>query len=151
MDKTTAYAKACRFCAYQERTQAEVRQKLIALELWEDAVEELIAKLISENFINEERFAKAYASGKFRNLQWGKVKIKLGLKQHGLSPYCIKKGLAEIEDEDYQKTLFRLIEKKAPLIKEKNKLVKKQKLINYLLGKGYEADIVIDAVKKCIE
>ncbi|MFN0049814.1 MAG: regulatory protein RecX [Cytophagales bacterium] len=148
MDKKTAFAKASRYCAYQERTQAEVRNKLRELELWDEAIEEVIVELIQENFINEERFAKAYASGKFRNLKWGKIKIKQGLKQHGLSDYCIKKGLAEIAGDDYEKTITKLIEKKLPAMKEKNSSIRNQKMIKFLMGKGFEADIVIDLIKK---
>lgn len=147
MDKITALAKAHHFCAYQERTQAEVRGKLQALELWDDAIEELIAQLITEGFINEERFAKAYASGKFRNLKWGKIKIKQGLKVHGLSDYCIKKGLAEIDDDHYAQTILKLIEKKMPTIKEKSLALKQQKMIKYLVGKGYEVGLAVEILK----
>ncbi len=148
MDKSTALLKASRYCAYQERTQQQVRQKLYELEMWPDAVEEIISKLITENFINEERFAKAYASGKFRHLKWGRIKVKQGLKQHGLSEYCIKKGLAEIDGEEYEATILKLIERKLPTFKDKNPLLKQQKMLRFLMGKGFEADIVLALLKK---
>ena len=144
MNKEQAYLKVCHFCVYQERTHRQVRQKLTELELWEDAIEEMIVKLCSENFLNEERFAKSYASGKFRQLKWGRIKIKLGLKSEGLSEYCIKKGMAEINGEDYIKTLKKLIEQKKNTIKETNIITKKLKIINFLIGKGYEKDICFD-------
>jgi len=147
VDKNTALTKAYRYCAYQERTQAEVRNKLQELELYDDAVEEIIVQLIQEGFVNEERFAKAYASGKFRNLKWGKIKIKQGLKQHGLSEYCIKKGLAEIDGNEYEKTISKLIEKKMPTFKEKIVAISQQKMIKFLIGKGFEADIAVEMVK----
>lgn len=137
--------KACHFCAYQERTQQQVRQKLIELELWDEAIEELIAKLIKENFINEERYAKAFASGKFRQLKWGRLKIKIELKRDGLSEYCIKKGLAEIDENEYLSTIKKLILQKQKSLKEKNELIKKMKIVHYLQGKGFEKDICYQA------
>lgn len=148
MDKNTALSKAYRYCAYQERTQAEVRNKLQELELYDDAIEKIIVQLIQEGFVNEERFAKAYASGKFRNLKWGKIKIKQGLKQHGLSEYCIKKGLTEIDGDEYEKTILKLIEKKMPTFKDKNEAISQQKMIKFLIGKGFEADIAVEKVKR---
>lgn len=148
MNSIEAFSKACRYCAYQERTQQQVREKLSEWGLWDDAIEETIAKLIKENFINEERFAKAYASGKFRQLKWGRLKIKQGLKQHGLTDYCIKKGMAEIEDEAYVNTIEKLIHQKISTLKsEKSLLKRKQKLVAFLVSKGFERDIIFDLIK----
>ena len=94
-----ALIKAESYCAYQERCQQEVRDKLYSWGLHEVQVENVIADLIASNFINEERFAKAYAGGKFRIKKWGRVKISIELKRRKISTYCIKKGLAEIEEE----------------------------------------------------
>ncbi|MBX9850602.1 MAG: RecX family transcriptional regulator [Cytophagaceae bacterium] len=140
------YLKASSFCAYQERTQQEVRDKLYGQKVDKDVAEEVISKLIEDNFINEERFAVTYAGGKFRMKKWGRVKIKEALKQKGLSVYCIKKGMEEIEEEDYLKTLDVLLSKKNSLEKEKNIFKKKDKLSKYLLQKGYEADLVWKAI-----
>ena len=96
-----ALIKAESYCAYQERCQQEVRDKLYSWGLHEVQVENVIAELIASNFINEERFAKAYAGGKFRIKKWGRVKISIELKRRKISTYCIKKGLAEIEEEEY--------------------------------------------------
>ncbi|MDX2189111.1 MAG: RecX family transcriptional regulator [Bacteroidota bacterium] len=139
-----AFPKICRFCAYQERTQQQVRDKLYELGLNGDDVENIISTLITENFINEERFAKSYASGKFRNNHWGRIKIKQGLKAEKISEYCIKKGLLEISNEDYSQTLRKLISKKSKEFSDKNPLIKKHKVANYLIGKGYEQDLVWD-------
>lgn len=145
-----AYLKATRFCAYQERTQQEVREKLRDLGIYGDQAEEIITQLILDNFINEERFAQAFAGGKFRIKKWGRVKIEYALKQKGLSAYCIKKGMAEIEDEDYEHTLTQLIEKKFPLIQESNIALRKQKLAQYLIGKGYESDLIWAKIKQLL-
>src|ERR1700742_4248902 len=95
-----ALVKAEAWCAYQERCQQEVRDKLYSWGLHNAEVEPVIAELISKNFLNEERFAKAFAGGKFRIKKWGRVNIRLELKRRKLSEYCIKKGLAEIDEDD---------------------------------------------------
>jgi regulatory protein len=88
-----ALIKAQMSCAYQERCQQEIRDKLYEWGLHSNEVENIIADLISTNFLNEERFAKAFAGGKFRIKKWGKVKIKIELKKRKISDYCIRKGL----------------------------------------------------------
>ena len=137
-----AKLKAARFCAYRERTQQEVRDKLYQYGLHEEQVEELISDLITEGFINEERFAKAYAGGKFRLKKWGKLKIQRGLEQHGLTTYCISKGLESLEHDDYEATLSSLTEQKWQRLQEPDVFVKKHKTATYLIGKGYEPELV---------
>ena len=107
-DPHQGYLKARGYCAYQERSQQEVRSKLYEWGLWKEVVEEVIVKLINDNFLNEERFALAYAGGKFRIKKWGKIKIQQGLKLKGVSEYCIKKAFASIDYDDY----LNLIQKK---------------------------------------
>lgn len=143
-----ARIKGAAFCAYQERTQQQVREKLYSLGLKTVAVEEVIAYLITENYINEERFAKAFAGGKFRIKNWGRNKIKQALKQHGLSVYCIKKGLEEIGDEAYLEAIRALADKKSSHIQEKDTFKKAYKIAAYLIGKGFEADLVWDVLNK---
>ncbi len=137
-----ALVKAESWCAYQERCQQEVRDKLYSWGLHEQDVENLIAELISRNFLNEERFAKAFAGGKFRIKKWGRVKIRMELKRKKVSEYCIKKGLAEIDGDDYLKTLRKVAEAKMKLTKEKNELKKKYKVMGYLLSRGFENDLI---------
>jgi len=133
--------KAGNFCAYQERTQQEVRDKLYKLGLHRDEVEEVLTELITENFVNEERFAKAFASGKFRQKKWGKRKIIYALNQKKISSYCIEQALKEIPDEEYEITLIRLIERKTHEISG-NEYFVKNKIAQYLIGKGYETEKV---------
>jgi regulatory protein len=135
------------WCAYQERCQQEARDKLYDYGLKTDDVENIIAQLVNENFINEERFAIAFAGGKFRIKKWGKVKIKQELKAKRVSDYCIKKGLAVIDSTDYINTLKKVLALQAKSITEKNFLKKKQKLIRHALGKGYEQDLIFDILK----
>ena len=138
-----AFRKIKHYCAYQERAHAEVKQKLYGYGLYKNEVEELLSQLIEENYLNEERFAIAFAGGKFRIKQWGKTKIKYELAQKQVSAYCIKKALASILDEDYEKTLAKLAAEKLQTLQgETNIFKKKSKLQNYLVGKGYEFGVV---------
>ena len=137
-----AIKKAYRYCAYQERSQQEVRDKLYELGLHKMDVELSISQLITEGFINEERFAIAYAGGKFRMKQWGKIKIKLALQQKRISEYCIKKALKEINPREYQKTLEKEIASYSKKISEKNPLKKNYKIAQHLISKGFEGDLV---------
>ena len=141
-----ALIKAESYCAYQERCQQEVRDKLYSWGLHDVQVENVIAELIASNFINEERFAKAYAGGKFRIKKWGRVKISIELKRRKISAYCIKKGLAEIEEEEYIKTLQKVAEVKIKAMKERDSKKKKYKVMNYLLSRGFENDLVVEVV-----
>jgi len=145
--KQQGQSKAEHFCAYQERCQQEVRDKLYNWGLYPNEVEEIIADLISANFLNEERFAMAYVSGKFNIKGWGKVKIKQGLKQKRISPRLINDALKTINTDSYTEKLFYLIEKKAISLQEKDPFKRKAKLAQYALGKGYESDLIFDLLK----
>jgi regulatory protein len=110
-------------------------------------IEEIISVLITENYLNEERFAIHYAGGKFRMKQWGKIKIKQSLKFKQVSDYCIKKALKEIDLKEYEKTFQKLAGQKLKTLKsEKNIFIKKRKLQDFLLQKGFENDLVKEAV-----
>ena len=111
-------------------------------------MEEIISKLIEDNYLNEERFAIHFAGGKFRIKQWGRVKIKYELKKKQVSEYCIRKALSAINDKDYIHTLERLAEIKIKTLqKEKNIFIKKRKLQDHLRMKGYENDLVNEQLK----
>lgn len=146
-DPKQALAKAEHYCAYQERAQQEVRDKLYEWGLWPDAVEATISELISDGFLNEERFAKAYTLGKFRQKGWGRIKIKQGLKLKRVPDVLIKKALAQIEADAYTDTLTDLLTKKAKTITEKDSYKRRYKLQQYALGRGYESDIILDVLK----
>jgi len=118
-----ALQKLKHYCGYQERSHAEVKHKLYSLGLFEKEAEELISRLIEEEYLNEERFAIAYASGKSRNNGWGRIKIRHGLEQKGISKYCIQKALQSLQSE-------------------KNIFVKKNKWQQFLLQRGFEQSII---------
>lgn len=142
-----ALEKMKNWCAYQERSQFEVRNKLVEYGIFNEEAENIISQLIQENFLNEERFALAFARGKFRIKRWGRIKIKLELKQHKVSEYCISKALKQIDDNEYFATLEKIIEKKTKEVKESNKIKKQYKIIKYAMSRGYEQDIIMDAIK----
>lgn len=138
-----AERKIKHYCGYQERSHAEVKEKLYSFGLRKAEVEQLISQMIEENYLNEERYAVAFAGGHFRMKQWGKTKIKYELKQKGVSEYSIKKALKEIDEDDYEKTFRSLADAKLKtLTSEQNIFTKKKKLQNYLVGKGYEFDLI---------
>ena len=139
--------KIKQYCAYQERCHSEVRDKLYSFGLHQDEVEEIIYTLITENYLNEERFAILYAGSKFRMKQWGKSKIKQSLKLKQISDYCIKKALKEIDEADYKKTFQKLADQKLKTLKgERNIFIKKRKLQDFLLQKGFENDLIREAL-----
>jgi len=138
------------FCAYQERCHKEVEQKLYDLKMIPEAKEKIILHLMQYNFLNEERFSKAFVRGKFSVKKWGRIKIISELKFKNISPYNIKTALKEIDSEVYYNTLTRLAEKKIPLIKEVNLFKKRNKLSTFLISKGYESSLVFEVVKKLI-
>jgi regulatory protein len=146
-DEKLALTKAEHYCAYQDRSQQEVRDKLYEWGLWTDAVENIISTLVTGNYLNEERFAKAYVRGKFRQKAWGRVKIKQGLKLKKVSDPLIKKALLTIDPDEYIATLHKVLAKKAPLIKEKMEYKRKYKLQQYAIGRGFEADLIADVLK----
>jgi regulatory protein len=136
------------FCAYQERCHSEVRSKLLELSFRGNELEEAISELISEGYLNEERFAKSYTGGKFRILKWGRKKIIQQLKLKKVSDYCIRKGLQEIDETRYYETLQALAgQKLKELQKEKSERIRNQKTIRYLLQKGYENDLILDVLQ----
>lgn len=140
--KEQALQKLKHYCAYQERCHSEVKEKLYNLGAWKKDHDEIIATLIEENYLNEERFAVAFAGGKFRVKQWGRVKIKYELKQKQLSEYCIKKSLKQIDEEEYIKVLNKLAKDKYTSLKSEQYLIRKKKTMDYLIAKGFEMDLI---------
>lgn len=143
-----ALEKAKHYCAYQERCHSEVRDKLYALGLHRNEVEQLLTQLIEENYLNEERFAITFAGGKFRIKQWGKEKIKYALRQKRISDYCIRKALTSIPNTDYNKTFYTVADKKLTALKsEKNIFIKKKKIKDFLQQRGFELQLINSYLK----
>jgi len=145
-----AKQKIYRYCAYQERSHLEVRNKLYEYGLYKSDVEDILSQMITDGFLNEERFAKAFAGGKFRVKHWGKVKIVHELEAKGLTKNCIALGLKEIDKDDYLKTLKALLEKKSTQVSESNVFAKRDKLAKYAIQKGFESDLVWTFLKEIV-
>ena len=148
LDLSQIKKKLADYCVYQDRSHYEVEQKLKELRtLNEDERGEILIWLIQNNFLNEERFSKSYARGKFYQKKWGKNKIKQGLKQKRIPTNLIDKGIEEINEEDYKSTLMELTEKKWNILRESEVYLKKKKIYNYLLQKGYEYNLINEILK----
>ena len=144
-------AKLEHYCAYQERSHCEVRGKLLSYFVYGDDLEEVISHLIQENFLNEERFAFAYTSGKFRIKKWGKRKIHQGLKRKQISDYLSNKALKDINEEDYIDTLVSLLSKKRKLLSGSNQYIIRQKLFQFVYNKGYESELISKHISSFID
>jgi regulatory protein len=148
LTKDQAHQKAKQYCAYQERSHYEVEQKLWELGIRKADQGEIISALIEEDYLNEERFAIQFAGGKFRMNEWGKKKIMYALKEKRVSEFSIKKALKSIDEDMYLKTLLELVEKKYESLKEEQHLVRKRKLMDYMLQKGFESELVSGVLKE---
>ncbi|MDP4262459.1 MAG: regulatory protein RecX [Bacteroidota bacterium] len=151
LTKEQALQKLKHYCGYQERCHSEVKQKLYDLGVWKKDHDEIIAALIEEGYLNEERFAIAFAGGKFRMKQWGRVKIKYELKQRQVSDYSIKKALKQIGEEEYLIIVRNLAGEKYASLKSEQYLARKKKTIDYLVQKGFENELVLAAIQSVIE
>ena len=143
-----AFEKLTTFCAYQERCPWEVRRKLYEKGIKDEPAEKIIAELIAAEFLNEERFARSFARGKFRLKKWGRNRIRMELKMREIPETLIRKGLTEIDPEEYYDTLLTQTEKKSESTHETDPYKKKFKVTQYLMSKGYEMDLVKEAIER---
>ena len=134
------------YCVYQDRCHKEVEQKMREYNLIPEAKEMILLSLLQDNFLNEERFAKSFARGKFRIKHWGKQRIVRELKFRDISSYNIKTALKEIDEQDYLKTICSITEKRNEAISEPNIYKRKRKLIDFLMRKGYENELIFKTV-----
>lgn len=134
-------------CAYQERCSFELEQKMRHWGVDSENQSILLAHLISNNYLNEERFSEAFISGKINIKRWGRIKIRQHLKQKFISEYSIKIGLASIDLNVYSKNINDLAQKKYLMLnKERDSYSKKKKVYRFLSSKGYETDLIRDCV-----
>lgn len=138
------------YCVYQDRCHKEVEKKLSDYNLIPEAKELILLHLLQENFLNEERFAKSFARGKFRIKKWGKPRIIRELKFRDISAYNIKTALKEIDEEEYVATLHELATKKNSTISEENIFKRKKKLVDFLQYRGYESNLIYEAVNEVV-
>ena len=144
-----ALKKMRRYCAYQDRCHWEARSRLLKLGVYGDRLEEVLAALVEENFLNEERFARSFVRGKFRLKGWGRRKLKVELKRRQISDYCIRSAMTEIDEKHYLDRLEGLLRRKqAGMLSEEALYLRKQRLARYGIRKGYESDLVWKLVEK---
>jgi regulatory protein len=146
-----ALIKAASYCAYQERCHKEVLARLHELGVHGIAADAMLLRLIQDNYVNEERFAKAFAGGKFRVKQWGRQKIARELKMREISDYCITQAMKEIDPDEYLATLAELVQHKYKTVKAANEMQRRYKTAQYLTGRGYEHDLVWDCLRELQE
>jgi regulatory protein len=147
LTKEQALQKLRHYCAYQERCHQEAKEKLYGFGLKKDEVETALSQLIEEGYLDEERFAIQFAGGKFRMKHWGKKKIAYELQQRQVSPYCIRKGLATITAEDYHQTLDKLAQEKYEQVRSEGPFAARAKTSAYLHQKGYESELIGEALR----
>lgn len=140
-----------RYCVYQDRCHKEVEVKLNEFTLIEEAKNQIILHLLEHNFLNEERFSKSFARGKFKIKNWGKQRIVRELKLRDISAYNIKTALKEIDEDEYLQVVLKITKKRNELIKEPDIFKRKKKLIDFLIRKGYEYDLIFDTINKVIK
>jgi len=150
IEKKNLYHKIMKYCAYQERSEYDVIEKLKVYHLNEIEISEIINKLKEENFINNQRFARVYAIGKFRNNRWGRIRIRYELKRKSFAEKEIMTALDVIDEEEYEKMILQLIRKKERLITNPELYIRQNKIVKFICSKGFEHDIVWDIVKKVI-
>ena len=139
------------YCAYQERCHKEVQDKLRGMRMIPDAIDAVIVHLLDHNFLNEERFAKAYVRGKFKFKNWGRNRLTMELKRRQISRFNIQTGLKELDTLDYYGTFDALATRKCEVIKETNIYKKRKKLADYLLYRGWESPMVYEKVNALIK
>ncbi|MEO0572420.1 MAG: regulatory protein RecX [Bacteroidota bacterium] len=145
---TEVIRKLKTYCTYQERCHKEVVDKLKGFGMLPQTIDHILAHLIEENYLNEERFAKSFARGKFSTKKWGKNRIVKELKLRSISKFNITSALKEIPEHEYLETLHQLAQKRTREIKEAHPLKRKKKLADYLLYKGWESDLVYEKIRE---
>jgi len=137
------YARVRSFCSYQERSVQEVRKKLLEWKVRPEVAAKIIRTLGEENYLNEERFARMFAGGKFRMRKWGRNRIMAELRARQIPELTIQIGLEEIDEHEYIKTLQMLIDKKKSSIDHPDSASGRNKIYNFVLSKGFERHLIL--------
>ncbi|MEZ4982513.1 MAG: regulatory protein RecX [Saprospiraceae bacterium] len=148
VSKEEALERLKRYCVYQDRCHQEVRNKLKDLGVYGDDLDDIVLALLQDNFLNEERFTRSFVRGKFRFKNWGRRKLTLELKKREISDYCIRKGMEEIEEEDYIQTLNELLEKKKRETQGYTEFETKKKMAEFAIRRGFESELVWSEINR---
>ncbi|HNW68920.1 MAG TPA: regulatory protein RecX [Bacteroidales bacterium] len=144
----TILHKAQAYCAYQERCTQEVVQKLRDWKVDENRIPKIIEQLTAENFINDVRFTETFVRSKFKLKKWGKNKVAYELRLKKIPDPIISQSLQAIDDQEYRATLQHLKGQKSKETKEKDLFKKKQKIIRFLVSRGFEMELVMEIFKR---
>lgn len=136
------------YCAVMDRCQSQVITKLKSYGVSDTIVDEILIELKQNKYLNEERFARSFCSGKFKIKRWGRKKIAFELSKLKVPKSCVSQGMLEIDDADYMDVIKYLANKKITLLKDKNIFIRKKKVVDYLIRKGYESELVWSYVHK---
>lgn len=150
VSRDAALLKLQRYCAYQDRCHLEARRKLLDLGIYGDDLENILTDLIADNFLNEERFARSFARGKFQQKGWGRQRITQELKQRQISAYCLRKALEEINEQDYQQCLREIIQRKNEQWGTLPPFERRGKIAQYAMSRGYETELIWEMVNQVV-
>jgi regulatory protein len=153
LDKTykDAVAKMARLCSRSEQCSFDIRKKLEAMELDKDVVDDVMAVLINENYLNDERYVKAYVADKFKFNKWGKIKIRYYLRMKCMPDALISSALEDIDEEKYKKMLVKTMKDKAKTIKNKDKYQKMGSIIRFTQNRGFEPELIHRYMNQVLE
>ena len=149
--KNDAFKKMAALCSRSEQCTPDIRKKLLASGLDENEAEEILEKLKSENFIDDERYARAYAAEKFRLNKWGRVKIRYYLKAKGLDEQTMESGIASLDEEKYKAALLKTMKEKARKVKKKNRYEQMGQIIRFAQSRGYEPELIHRHMNEVLE
>jgi regulatory protein len=138
ISKEEALHWAAAFCSGTERCSSEIAEKLTNRGLANQDIENILQYLIQENYIDENRYTRAFIRDKFRYNQWGRIKIRHMLIQKKISKEVIEASFEVLDDETYSEMIQKLITTKSKGLKAINDYEKKMKIARFLAGKGFE-------------
>ena len=138
------------YCRYQQRCQSDIKEKLFELGINNKEHDQLIAELIKENCLNDDRFAAAFVSGRFKMKQWGRKKIEKGLREKRISDEITQRAMEQIDKKEYIAVLNRLAKERYASLKQEQYLIRRKKTMDYLMQKGYETDLVREAINNLL-
>lgn len=147
-DRSEELGKLKKYCSYQERSHKDVTRKMWDLKIPADRHDDILLELLNQNFLNEERFARAFARGKFNIKKWGRVKIIKGLRQHRIQKKCIQLALQEIDEEVYSNVLNGILQQKNAILKEKNPWKRRGALYRFATQRGFEPALVNEVIRR---
>jgi len=145
------YVQMARLCSRSEQCSSDIKRKILVVGHYDEVADEIIDVLKNENFLNDERYVKAYVADKFRINKWGKIKMRYYLKGKGLPDEVIQAGLDEIDDEKYKQVLLKILKDKAKSVKKKNKFEKMGQVIRFAQSRGFEPEMIHRYLNKVLE